>query len=257
MVIAVGALLFARSQRGRHQAFAGTERSGCGDLAQLAQGVSAEAGAGSFRQTCEVGGRAQPGPSGPLTAPMSGQQCVWYRAITTHRSWKMVETGTGQNRRRERRENSQVVSDEQSEAPLIVDDGTGQVLVDPRGADIDHPEESFDRFEPDTGDEHGGGTKFEAFGISITSGPDGGSLGFQRQETIIRPGRELYVLGEARDSSGTLELGKPQEGGRFVISGRTEEELTKSAARGASIAGPVGAVAGIAGIVLIVIGALA
>jgi hypothetical protein len=48
---------------------------------------------------------------------MSGQQCVWYRAITTHRSWKMVETGTGQNRRRERRENSQVVSDEQSEAP--------------------------------------------------------------------------------------------------------------------------------------------
>jgi hypothetical protein len=42
-----------------------------------------------------------------------------------------------------------------------------------------------------------------------------------------------------------------------VISGRTEEELTKSAARGASIAGAVGAVAGIAGIVLIVIGALA
>lgn len=65
------------------------------------------------------------------------------------------------------------------------------------------------------------------------------------------------MLGEARDASGTLELGKPSEKGRFLISSRTEEELTASAGKTASIAQTVGAVAGVAGVALIVIGLLA
>jgi E3 Ubiquitin ligase len=231
-------------------------RSGCGDLAQLAQSVSAEAGPGSFRQACEIAGQAQPGPSGPLTAPISGRPCVWYRATVTHRSWRNVRTGSGENRRTERREENDVVSDEISQSPLVIDDGSGQVLVDPRGADIDHPEVSFDRFEPHTGDEHGG-TEISAFGITVRTGSDGGTLGFHRREQVIRPGRVLYVLGEARDASGTLELGKPAEKGRFLISARSEEELTASAGTTASIAQAVAAVAGIAGVALVAIGALA
>ena len=256
LVVAAGAFFLARSQRARQRAFAGTERSGCGDLAQLAQSVSAEVGAGSFRQACEIGGKAQPGPGGPLTAPISGQPCVWYRATVTHRSWRNVKTGSGEHRRTERREENDVVSDEMSQAPLLVDDGSGQVLVDPRGADVDHPEVSFDRFEPHTGGEQGG-TEISAFGITVRTGSDGGTLGFHRREQIIRPGRVLYVLGEVRDASGTLELGKPSEKGRFVISSRTEEELTSSAGKTATIAQTVAAVAGVAGVALIVIGAVA
>jgi E3 Ubiquitin ligase len=256
LVVAAGAFLFARSQRARQRSFAGTERTGCGDLAQLAQSVSAEAGQGSFRQICEVSGKAQPGPSGPLTAPISGQPCVWYRATITHRSWRNVQTGSGEHRRTERREENDVVSDEISQSPLLVDDSTGQVLVDPREADIDGPEESFDRFEPHTGDEHGG-TEISAFGITVRTGSDGGTLGFHRREQVIRPGRVLYVLGEARDASGTLELGKPSEKGRFLISSRSEEELTASAGKTASIAQTVAAVPGVAGVALIVVGTLA
>ena len=256
LAVAAGAFLFTRSHRARQRAFAGTERSGCGDLAQLAQSVSAEAGPGSFRQACEIGGKAQPGPSGPLTAPISGQPCVWYRATVTHRSWRNVTTGSGDTRRTERREENDVVSDEISQSPLAIDDGSGQVIVDPREADIDEPEVSFDRFEPHTGDEHGG-TEISAFGITVRTGSDGGTLGFHRREQIIRPGRALYVLGEARDASGALEVGKPAEKGRFLISGRSEEELTSSAGRTASIAQAVAAVAAVAGVALVVIGALA
>jgi hypothetical protein len=256
LLVAVAAFFVARSHRSRRRAFAGTERSGCGDLARLAQSVSQEAGAGSFSETCEIGGTAKAGPGGELTAPMSGQPCVWYRATVTHRHWRNVQTGSGENRRTERREESDVVSDETSQAPLLVDDGTGQVLVDPRGADIDHPETSFDRFEPNTGGGPGG-TEIEAFGISIRTGSDGGSLGFHRREQIIRPGRALYVLGEASDAGGALQLAKPREKGRFVISSRSEEELTASAGRVASIASTVAGVAGVAGIALVVIGLLA
>jgi hypothetical protein len=253
LVVAVAALFVARTQRARRQSYAGTERSACGDLDALARSVSAEAGAGSFRQTCEIGGRARPGPSGELKAPLSGQASVWYRATITHKSWQTVTTGTGQDRRTERREDSNVVSDETSQAPLIVDDGTGQVLVDPRGADVDHPEVSLDRFEPHAGGPQQGGTEIEAFGVTVRTGSDSGSLGFHRREQIIRPGRELYVLGEARDASGTLEVGKPGTG-RFVISSRSEQELTASAGRWASIATAVAVVAGIAGAALVIVG---
>ncbi|GAB3585763.1 GIDE domain-containing protein [Calidifontibacter terrae] len=41
----------------------------------------AEAGGASDGRVVKVIGKAQPGPAGPLRAPLSGKECVWYRSF--------------------------------------------------------------------------------------------------------------------------------------------------------------------------------
>jgi E3 ubiquitin ligase len=245
VVVAVAALLVARANRSRHRDFAGTERTSCGDLAALAAAVRDEAGGGSFAQRAEVSGAARPGDGGPLTSPLGAQECVWFRARVTRRYRTEQRDESG---RIDERETSEVVSDERSETPMAIDDGTGTVLVDPRGAQVDQPEVSLDRYEPHSGD--GDETTVSAFGLSYTSRRGEATVGFQRHEEIIRPGRQLYVLGEAREVAGRVQLGKPGSGDRFVISTRSEEALSADARKIAAVATAVAGVAALAGVVL-------
>jgi hypothetical protein len=249
VVVAVVALFVARANRSRQQDFAGTEQTSCGDLEALAASVREETGGGSFGQRSEVSGAARPGEGGPLMSPLGEQECVWYRARVTRRYRTEQPADSG---RTGERETSEVVSDERSETPLTIDDGTGTVLVDPRGAQVDQPEVSFDRYEPHSGD--GDETTVSAFGLSYTSRRGEATVGFERHEEIIRPGRQLYVLGEAREVAGRVQLGKPASGGRFVISTRTEDALRADAGKLASVAATVAGVAAVAGVVLVVLG---
>ncbi len=61
------------------------------------------------------------------------------------------------------------------------------------------------------------------------------------------------MLAEANDRSGTLLMGRPEEG-RFLISTKTEQELRKSAGSTVAIAMSIAGVFGVAGIVLLVLG---
>lgn len=71
----------------------------------------------------ELNGFARTGADGPLEAPLTRTPCVWYRyrieqrELAGHNRWRTVKSGA-------------------SEQPFLLDDSTGQCLVDPRGADI-------------------------------------------------------------------------------------------------------------------------
>ena len=251
--IAAGLLWFAQTRRKLHQEVAGTETSTCGDLTQLSQQVAGETGPGQFRQRCELTGVAHP-ETQPEKAPFSGQDAVWYRTKVTHHYRERVRRKRGDDYVTEWDDRTRVVAEEESRAPFQLDDGSGRVLVDPRDAKLDELEESFDRFEPDTSGGSGGSVEFLGLKIQTTSGSQ--SVGFQREECIIRPNRRLYVLGEISDSSGRLQVSTPSDG-RLLISPRSEEEIAAGAKKAVTWSTIGAAVAGVAGVVLVVLGILA
>ena len=240
-VAAFFALRYARSERRKADRSAGTETSTCGDVANLAGSVAGEVGGQLFRQRCEIVGRAR-AEQAELAAPFSKQPCVWHRSQIIHHYWEYrTDTDSRGNRTRRRQERQRVLSDQTSQAPFLVDDGTGALPVDAREADMDQPEQVHDHFESDTSPQ--AGSAFSAFGVSVNLGADSGSLGYQHIEWILRPGAQLYLLGDVTDASGRLMLGKPDDGGDLVVSTRSEEEFVGAARKHAQWA-TIGAAAG-------------
>jgi hypothetical protein len=70
----------------------------------------------------ELSGRALPVPKGQTHAPLTGLQCTWWR-------YKIYDT-------KARRGSVGTIDSGTSESPFILDDGTGQCLVDPCGAEV-------------------------------------------------------------------------------------------------------------------------
>jgi hypothetical protein len=254
LLVAVAACFFARSERGDARKATATETMACGDVAGLSKGVADELGGGVFRQRCEVVGKAQPGPAGLLEGPESGVGAVWTRTQVTHKYWVMEETKVDGRITRNRSEREETVSAHESASPFAVADASGAVAIAPEGAEIDAPEQVLDRF-----DAAGAGAALADDLISsfLRSGNDSGTLGFAYEEWVIRPGARLYVQGEVADRTGELAFGKPEDGGPFLVSTRSEEEIVSHALRNAKIATGVAAVSGVLGLVLVVAGAVA
>ena len=76
----------------------------------------------------ELAGRALPLPDTRNLAPLTQRPCVWWR----YRISKKVEGGSGKNRR----QHWQTVASARSSLPFLLDDGTGQCIVKPDGAEI-------------------------------------------------------------------------------------------------------------------------
>jgi hypothetical protein len=255
IVIAAVALYIQRNRSGKAHAARATETLSCADINTLSSGVSAEVGGGGFHQRCEVVGQAAPGEGGVITAPHSGAEAVWHHSSVTHQYWEMEEQVVDGHRRSNRVERAQVVSDITSAQPFAVSDGTGSVAVSPDGADVDQPERVADRFEPHVTEQQLPSGLAGVLSSVLRSGSQSGTLGFEYQEWIIRPGARLYVHGEVSDATGRLAFMNPAEG-RFIISTRSEEQIVGSAERGANIATAIASVLAVAGVALIVVGAV-
>jgi hypothetical protein len=236
LVVAVGAVLYARHERGKARKATATETMSCGDIAALSDGVASEVGAGDFTQRCEAVGAAKAGPHGLVDAPESGLDAVWVRTKIVHKYWEMVETRNDGRTTRTRQEREETVSENTSTTPFALSDDSGTVLIHPEGADIDRPEQVVDRFEQRSGAERAGDGFLAA---------------------LLRSGQDSYVQGEVADRTGALVFEQPRDKGAFLISTRSEEEIVQGAERNAKIATAGAAVAGVLGLVLLVAGALA
>jgi hypothetical protein len=234
----------------RHQELAAVELSTCGQMRQLADAANVSAGPGVFRQRCELSGVARAAHIGTVKAPQTGRECLWYRTKVTHEyyDYEWDEDSSGRRRRR-RVKKSRVLSNDTSDIPFAVDDGTGQAVVYPDKADIDAPVEVLDQLDRDTSDPD----LMSMIKDSLRGVDD--TIGYRREEWIIPLEQQLFVQGEVTDENGTLMLRKPEKG-RFQVSTRSEEELVKEALTGkkwATIgAGALGAV----GLGLVVAGLL-
>ena len=201
----------------------GTETLPIPELERL-RGISDELGAkGGFRKNAEVVGAAHPRPEGLLIAELSKGECVWY-SYEVHRKYETTEHRDGD--RRTVRRSERVAGRTSSEGYALVD-GQGRTIgVDPNGTKPDGAEQSVSRFEP----YEGGRDSIELFGFKIPGSLTGNSrtIGYEYNEWVIRPGTRLYILGEVHDKIGPLVISKPEGGGHFIISTRTEQELRVS-----------------------------
>ncbi|PRY00770.1 GIDE domain-containing protein [Allonocardiopsis opalescens] len=167
---------------------------------------------------CEAVGVAQPGAGGPVRGPFSGTACVWHRTTVTrhYEKWEY----NSQTKRRERRRRQQQVADERSPAPFRLQDDSGLLTLAPAEASVDGAVKSFDRYQ-----EARDGHTVQLGPFSFRAG-GGGTLGYTYREWIITPGTRLYALGQVVRQGPELVMAKP-EGQEFVVSTRSEAEITK------------------------------
>jgi hypothetical protein len=254
LLVAAGAVFYARSRQNVARQSTATDTLTCDELVKLAASVGEEVGGGSFSQRVEVAGQTVAGSDGPVEGPHSQTKAVWYRGQVTHRYWTMERREVDGKTSWDRVEHTETVSDLSSEIPFLVDDGTGsQVAVDPRGADIDEPEQTVDRFEPGTGSSSGGGFMDSILNSALRSGDRTGTIGFGYHEWVIRPGAQVYVHGVATDATGRVGFAKPAKG-RYMISTRTEEEIVGEALKHAKWSKIAAISLAVIGVVLIVAG---
>ncbi len=250
LVAAGGGFYFMRQARSQLHAMIGAETLPVPQLETLRKASDEVGGHGGFRKGCEVVGSAHPRPKGLLTSELSKTECVWYRYVIKR---KFKETRyDGQGRRRTRRR-TETVAEHVSAAGYAVQDGQGALIgVDPNGAETDQPEQVVKRFEPY--EKQGP----NVFGVQLPDLFDtNNTIGHQYEEWIIRPGQQLYVLGEVHDKIGPLVVGKPESDGYFIISTRSEQEL-RAVRRKRHMWLAIGVIAGaVLGAGLLVVGILA
>ncbi|MDW5595742.1 GIDE domain-containing protein [Conexibacter stalactiti] len=215
----------ARGQEAKASALTLTDTSTCGEIAELAKSVGSEVGAGSFSQRCEVIGLAEL-DGGGVHAPETRADVVWHRTRVTHRWYEMERTTDSRGKTSTRRvEKSDVVSDYSSEIAFAVADGSGRVLVKALGAEIDEPEKSVDRMDGV------GSDVATSFTSLLLGGGQSGTIGFEVEEWVLRPGTRIYVHGEVGDDGGRLVFGAGD--GRLLVSTRSEREIVAGHRSGA------------------------
>lgn len=255
MVIGVILIFVQKGQKARAGHITLVETSTCADLAQSCQDVAGEIGPGSFRADAEVKGTIEPAQE--LRSEIRGEPCIYYHT-RVEREYEEDDWETDSEGRRKRvtHRRSEVMSDTERREKFYVRDATGRVLVNPEGAALD-PLEIVEEFQPGGPSEDGALLRFGNFSLSL-GGMLGGNrrtLGYRYQEWIVPINRQVYVLGQATDSSGELCIERPTEGDKsFIISLKSEEQLLAAAKGSARWAGLSAGILLAVGAVLLVVG---
>jgi hypothetical protein len=248
LVAAAVCALLARHSNTRAQVMERTETLPVQELRALHSAAAQAAGDGVFRYRCEVVGRALPHKDGVLRSQLGGQDCVWHQHKITRKYEETYRDGRGN---RKRRNSTEVVSRYTSSTAFFVEDTTGKMVVYPGEHTVIGAEKTIDRFDPHTSSS---GNRLQIGPLSLDLGGGDGTIGYRHEEWIVRPGSRFYVNGEAGDGKGRLAIGAPAEGGVFVMSLKSEEELLRGENRNVMLFGIGTGVLAVAGIVLLVLG---
>jgi hypothetical protein len=149
--------------------------------------------------------------------------------------------------------------EKQTAVPIIVDDGSGEVLVElPPDGDLnvdqeettveagDEPPENIRQYvEAEAAIDEAQRREF---------GPVKTGERRRYSEGVIEPGEDVYVLGTAREDEGadwgerSFVIDEPTEFGDFVLSDKSEEELVREGKRGGLVSLVLGGTLVVAGI---------
>ena len=225
LVVAIGLIIAAVLQRKRGMSLAGSEELTVSDVLAQITAAAAALGPGNYRKHVAVSGQLVPSPNGELLSPLTRTPCVWHRTVIRRRHYEWVT----ENNQRRRQETTSLEHEASSEQPFGISDGTATVAIDPSKARIDGAEKVLDVYEPQqTGGGFSTGVDVEVFGIRVSSGSgaDSGTdtLGYERVETVLRPGATMHVIGTVSDRTGAPRIAE-QDGTKVQISTRSRGEL--------------------------------
>ncbi|MDX2216207.1 MAG: E3 ubiquitin ligase family protein [Oculatellaceae cyanobacterium bins.114] len=253
VLIIVGVVLFFVQKNQKNKAFClRTARAvTTTELSQMSKAIAQEMGGGNWRDYVKLSGVIQ--CDRPLTSELKQQSCVYYK-MEVRREYE--ETVTKQDSEgksyRDTQRGSEVISSNQQSIPFTIRDEVGAIEVNPDGANIETVK-ILDEFRPEQA--VGGLLSFGGFSLAVNSSfGSRRTLGYRYSESILPLYRKVLVLGMVSDSGG-LVIQKPSVSDQqFIISLKTDEELTKAADRNAqgALYGMVGCIG--VGAVLVVIG---
>lgn len=151
----------------------------------------------------EITGRAVAGPMGPVTAPLSGESCVWYTVLVLERyhAWRPGPFGPVKVIRH-------VKLTERNSGPLYVAGDVATVRVEVGGADLDLGRPAYAEYE-DAGPTGPLVTRLAKLGIQVRPRHHDRTLGIVVQERIVTADEPLYVVGQVRTELGDLVMSKP------------------------------------------------
>ena len=201
-----------------------TTTSTTAELNALQQAVADEIGPGGFNQLAEIKGVVE--CTSPLTAELSEQPCVWYSMSVQERYEETYQERDAEGRTRTgtRTATTTVASNTQA-VPFLIRDETGTIAVQPKDATIDG-RKTVDRHEPWSGNANA--LSMGQFRLTGQTRRNHRVLGYHYTEQIIPIGAPVYVIGEVTDREGKPVVGKPaNEEKPFILSLRSEEEVTK------------------------------
>lgn len=160
-----------------------------------------------------VVGTAEAGPNGPARAPLSGNDCVWYRIVVA--SYGRLALG--------RLWHGRWVTGRTNPPVLTVTDGTGSVLVAPDAGFVPPWQPSFSRVERSAwagaqprGSLAGRVQRLSGHRGSLALQPD---TPYEFVEWTLTAGERVYVFGRADQSAGRTVLRVPRRGPYLVAKG--------------------------------------
>ncbi len=227
-VLCILLVVLSKAQGKKAYDMQSTETVSAAELSRQAEEVAAEIGGGSFNKMAELKGIVDCAQA--LRSELAELPCVWYSSrVSREYEESYTERDADGKTRSGTRRGSELVSSNERRCDFYVRDESGSVLVTPEGAAVEG-ERVLSRFE------QGERSTLSVGGFRLNLGALGAgrrTLGYKLEEWALCPGKQVYVLGEARDDGNRLRVAKPaQKGGRFIISVKSEEELVRAAKKG-------------------------
>lgn len=184
-------------------------------------------GSGSFSHMVEVKGKAY--TNDPLKAELSGVDAVYVHSKVIHEYEKLERRKKSDGLTEQKWVKHQdTVSDNKIWANGFgVKDDTGYVAVDPTKSTF-HDEQLFSKFEKGDPQPNGLHISIKGFKIGLGSSNDKGikTIGYRYVERGIRVGTPLYVVGQANDRDGHLEIARPNDKkDPFIVSVKSKDEF--------------------------------
>jgi len=228
VVAIVGLFLWmAKNKReGKSAVLSVTETSKVSEINENFESMRSSMGNGNFTHFCEVKGIAH--SDTPLTSELAKQKCVYYSAKVVHESEKLEERRDSNGKlTRNWTKKSDVVSDNTNWANGFgIKDDTGFIAIDPAKAEL-HAVQIHSNFEKgDLNKNNAANIIASAISIGLGNHMNHRTIGYRYTETAILLNANLYVIGDANDREGRLQIAKPADKSQpFIVSTKSETEL--------------------------------
>jgi len=241
VLIALGVVLIfvRRSAKSKLLEIKYVKTSKARELTELAKEVGASVGqTGAFNQLIELKGIVR--SENPLTSEIAKKPCVKFvSTVTREYEETYYETDPETKKRvRKTRRVPEALTDRSEEISFFVEDDTGRIKVAPSGAEIDMLE-VVDRYETEETEIAQASAKAQPaiafdkirdkFAQDSEESVSRQIIGYLYNESILPVDTQVYVIGEASDKSGELQIQNPGESGKpFIVSTKSEEDVVKS-----------------------------
>ena len=189
----------------------------------------------------------------PLHSELSNTPCVYYRMSVTRETRETYDSTDAQGKiETKTRTVRDVVASNQRSVNFYLNDGTGQIRVEPSAAEF-IGEQVLSRYEAAAPSAPVASLQWGNFQLSLPQ-TQNQVLGYALEETAIPLNSELYIMGAISESSGELLLSKPQGHEQFLISVKSDSELLQQRQNNAKWSVIVAGVLAVAAVLLFVFG---